>query len=101
MVLTLGILGLVLCAFCAPVALFMGKGDLRAMDAGRMDPAGRGTTQAGWILGIIGTVILCLQVLLGLLYIVFVVFILGLAATSAATNSRTTGPSSSPSSLGP
>ena len=43
----------------ASVALGMGvwavgRRDLRTMDAGRMDPAGRGLTQAGRVLGILG-----------------------------------------------
>jgi hypothetical protein len=40
----------------------MGKNDLREMDAGLMDPAGRGLTQAGKICGMI-SVILALVVL--------------------------------------
>ncbi|MEK9633677.1 MAG: hypothetical protein VW622_07545 [Opitutae bacterium] len=35
----------------------MGSGDLKAMDAGTMDPAGRGNTNAGKICGIIGCVL--------------------------------------------
>lgn len=53
MILTLGILGLILCPVCAPFAWFMGWQDLAAMGAGRMDPEGRGLTQAGMILGIV------------------------------------------------
>jgi hypothetical protein len=35
----------------------MGQSDLSEMNAGRMDPSGRGITQAGMILGIIGTIL--------------------------------------------
>ena len=85
MVLTLGILGLVICAVCGVIALIMGKNDLRAMDSGRMDPAGRGMTQAGWILGIIGSVLLCIQLAVVVLYIVIFVFIVGAAGVAAAS----------------
>jgi hypothetical protein len=33
----------------------MGQSDLSQMKVGRMDPSGRGMTQAGMVLGIIGT----------------------------------------------
>jgi hypothetical protein len=36
----------------------MGSTDLKEMDAGTMDPSGRGQTQAGRICGIIATVLL-------------------------------------------
>ena len=51
LVLVLGLLGLVpLCLFiCGIVAWVLGSRDLREMDAGRMDPGGRGMTQAARI----------------------------------------------------
>jgi len=85
MVLTLGILGLIICAACGVFALVMGKNDMREMDAGRMDPSGRGLTQAGWILGIIGTVILGIQLLVILLYLVIIVFFVGMMGVAAAS----------------
>jgi len=84
MVLTLGILGLMLCAICGVIAMVMGRNDMRAMDAGQMDPAGRGMTQAGWVLGIIGTVLLCLQLLFGLLYLCIIVFVIGAGVAGAS-----------------
>jgi len=57
LVLVLGILGLVCCIICGIVAWVFGNTDLREMDAGRMDPSGRGLTQAGKILGIISVVL--------------------------------------------
>lgn len=64
LVLVLGILGIVFgCAPVAIVAWVMGRGDLAKIDAGVMDPAGRGTTQAGMILGIVGTVLFVLSLL--------------------------------------
>jgi hypothetical protein len=41
-------------------AWVMGSGDLKKIRAGAMDPDGEGTTQAGWICGIIGV---CLSTL--------------------------------------
>jgi hypothetical protein len=52
-VLVLGIIGLVCCMVCGIIAWVLGHNDIKEMDAGRMDPAGRGTTQAGMICGII------------------------------------------------
>ncbi len=57
MILVFGILGLVCCFILGIVAWVMGSGDLREMDAGRMDPSGRGLTQAGKICGIISVVL--------------------------------------------
>src|SRR5690349_10448850 len=64
LVLALGVLSLVLLSICFPVgavlglvAWVMGQGDLRKLKRGDMDPAGQGLTQAGWICGIIGTLL--------------------------------------------
>jgi hypothetical protein len=56
-VLTLGILGLVICFVCGIIAVVMGGSDLRAMREGRMDPSGEGSTKAGYVCGIVS---LCL-----------------------------------------
>ena len=61
-ILTLGILGIVLCFICGIIAWVMGKNDLRQMDAGAMDPAGRDLTNAGRICGIIGFIMGCISV---------------------------------------
>lgn len=58
-VLALGIMAL-LCNVCLVpgiAAWAMAHEDLKQMDAGIMDPSGRGMTQAGMVLGIIGTVL--------------------------------------------
>ena len=60
----LGILGLVLCSVLAPIAWYMGNEEVRAIDAGRRDSANRGTANAGRILGIIGTVLMGLGIIL-------------------------------------
>lgn len=82
LILVLGILSLVCCAPCGIFAWIMGKNDLKEMDSGAMDPSGRSNTNAGRICGMIGTILLCLQVLLGLAWVVFVV-ILGAAGAAA------------------
>ncbi len=65
-VLTLGIISLAaMVVWCAAplwailglAAWIMGQTDLRKMNSGQMDDRGRSTTQAGWICGIIGTVL--------------------------------------------
>jgi len=78
LILVLGILGLVICTPLAIVAWVLGSGDLKEMDAGTMDPAGRGNTQAGKICGIIGTVLLIISV-----FVVGIFFIFGFAAAMA------------------
>ena len=72
LILVLGILGIVCCFICGIIAWVMGNNDMREMDAGRMDPTGRGLTQAGKICGIVsvilqivGFVIWLLMMLLG------------------------------------
>ncbi len=70
-ILTLGILGIVLCFICGIIAWVMGKNDIRQMDAGTMDPAGRDLTQAGKICGIIGFVMGCISVGGVILWILF------------------------------
>lgn len=80
LILVLGILGLI--GVCWPlgiVAWIMGNGDLKEMDAGLMDPSGRGLTTGGRICGIIATILMILGVLL-------VIAIFGLGILGAATS---------------
>lgn len=79
MILVLGILGLVCCFIFGIAAWVMGGGDLKKMDAGVMDPEGRGLTQAGRICGIISVVL----TLLGLIIYVLLM-LLGVAASAFA-----------------
>ncbi|HIN84251.1 MAG TPA: DUF4190 domain-containing protein [Phycisphaerales bacterium] len=67
MILVFGILGLLVCMPLGIVAWVMGSADLKAMDAGTMDPDGRSSTQAGKILGIIATLLAVLSFVLGML----------------------------------
>lgn len=64
-ILAFGIIGIACCIIFAPIAWVMGQSDLGQIKAGRMDPNGRSLTQAGMVLGIIGTVILAAQVIFG------------------------------------
>jgi uncharacterized membrane protein len=82
LILVLGILGLVVCAPLAIAAWVMGAGDLKQMDAGAMDPSGRGNTQAGKICGIIGTILMILGII-----IVGILFTIGFAAALAQHHS--------------
>lgn len=80
LILVLGILSIVLCAICGPIAWIMGNGDIREMKAGRMDPEGMGLTTAGKICGIVGTVFM----ILGLIYIVVMFLFVGAVAVGGA-----------------
>src|SRR5512136_2584568 len=57
LILVFGILGIVSCFPLGIAAWVMGKRDLKEMDAGTMDPSGRGHTNAGRICGMIGTLL--------------------------------------------
>ena len=77
-ILVLGILGLVVCGPLGIVAWILGSNDLKEMDAGTMDPSGRGTTNAGKICGMIATVLMVVAVVIALL-----VFMLGFGMAAA------------------
>ena len=59
----LGILGIVICSVIAPFAWNMGKKTMNEIDASGGQLGGRGMAQAGYIMGIIGTVLLIIGVL--------------------------------------
>lgn len=70
LILTLGILSFVLCGiFTGIPAWIMGGSDLKAMDAGEMDPDGRGLTQAGKICGIISTLLSVIGLVVGIILV--------------------------------
>jgi uncharacterized membrane protein len=81
LVLVLGILGLIICAPLAIVAWILGANDIKEMDAGTMDPAGRGTTNVGKILGIIGTILMIISIVVGILLVA-----LGVVGAAAASH---------------
>ena len=73
LILALGILGIVCCFICGIIAWVMGNNDMREMDAGRMDPSGRGLTQAGKICGIVSVILQIMGFVIG-----FLMMLLGL-----------------------
>ena len=68
LILVLGILSLVVCGPLGIFAWIMGSGDLKQMDAGTMDPSGRGTTNAGRICGMIATIFIIIGLVIGALF---------------------------------
>jgi hypothetical protein len=67
----LGVLGILCCPICAPIPWILGANDLKKIDSGTMDPAGRTQTKVGMILGIVGTGLLVLRV--GLMIVMSIV----------------------------
>jgi phage FluMu protein Com len=63
-ILALGIGSYVCCVLLGIAAIIMASKDLRLMNEGIMDPAGRGLTQAGMILSIIHLVLIVMGILL-------------------------------------
>ena len=61
--LVLGILGIVVCQVVAPFALAVGRRTLREIDASGGRLGGRSAAQVGYVLGIVGTVMLGVGVL--------------------------------------
>jgi hypothetical protein len=67
LVLALGLLGIFFCSVLCIAAWIMGATDLREIRAGRMDQGGYGLTMAGMIIGIIGTALTALFVVVAVL----------------------------------
>jgi len=78
LILVLGIAGLLFAGILSPVAWVLGNRALREINATGVHPGNESMIAAGRILGIIGTVVLVLAVLLGVALVV-------LFATAAAT----------------
>ena len=72
----LGILGLVCCGLASPFAIWTGRKAMKEIDASGGWMRGRGQAQAGFIMGIIGTVLWVLGILF---YVVMIGF--GMAAS--------------------
>ena len=72
--LVLGILGVVLCSLTAPFAWRIGKQTVREIDESNGQLRGRGAAQAGYVMGVIGSVLLALYLLaaVGLLAVIAV-----------------------------
>jgi hypothetical protein len=77
--LVLGIVGIVCCALCAPVAWYMGGQELKAIQEGRSPLAGQGMAKAGQILGIIGTILM-------VLWFLWIIFFGGMAILQGMAN---------------
>jgi uncharacterized membrane protein YjgN (DUF898 family) len=77
--LVLGILGIVVCGVIAPFAWSIGRSSLREIDASGGALGGRGKAQAGYIMGIVGTVLLALAV-------VALLALVAVASTSSTTS---------------
>ena len=80
----LGIIGLVACQVASPFAWAMGKRTVAEIDASGGRLGGRGQAQAGYILGIVGTILLGLAVAFLLVYLVIMIAVFGGMAASNA-----------------
>ncbi len=84
LVFVLGLLGVIFCVMFwigSPLffgltipAFIMGKKDLKAIKEGRMDPSGEGLTRAGYVLGIVGTILASLCSVGAIGYVAFFAF---------------------------
>ncbi|MGS2807289.1 DUF4190 domain-containing protein [Nocardia sp. MW-W600-9] len=81
-VLILGILGLALCGVLAPFAWAKGRTVLGEIDASQGRVGGRSQAYAGYIMGIVGSVVLAVSLLIGVASVVVLV-IVGAAESSA------------------
>ncbi|HJZ93303.1 MAG TPA: DUF4190 domain-containing protein [Gemmataceae bacterium] len=68
LILVLGILGLMVCGIIGIFAWMFGKRDLDLMKRGLMDKEGEALTRVGYILGIVGTILFLIAVLVVGLY---------------------------------
>ena len=79
LILVLGILSIIICGLLGIPAWLMGNRDLAEMTAGTMDGSGRSTTNAGRICGMIGTILLFIGFVVGILMLLSV-FVFGFNA---------------------
>jgi hypothetical protein len=82
--LVLGILGFLCCQILSPVAWYLGAQERNAIRNGLSAPEGEGVATAGMVLGIIGTVLLSLGIIMTLLWMLFAG---GMAFLSTLTSS--------------
>lgn len=62
--LILGIFGILCCGLLGIAAWVMGNNELAAISSGRRDPVNAGTARAARIIGIIGTVLIVLPIII-------------------------------------
>ena len=82
--LVLGILGLVLCQVLSPFAWVIGGRAVREIDASQGTLGGRGSANAGRVLGIVGTALLVVGLVVG------AILLAGLAVSSSTTEFEST-----------
>jgi len=68
--LILGIVSVLCCALAGPFAFFIGNGSRNRIQASGGTLGGYGMATAGWIMGIIGTVFLALEILYGIILVI-------------------------------
>jgi hypothetical protein len=73
----------VLCSVLAPFAWRIGKRTVDEIDASNGQLGGRGSAQAGYIMGIIGTILLGLAVIFLVFWLIIVVIAVGSSSTSS------------------
>ena len=84
LILILGVLSLMACQLIGPFAWAMGGADLKKMRAGVMDPAGENETRIGYILGIVGTVLLLISFALRVVWFAFFFRVVGAGVAAGA-----------------
>ena len=92
LILVFGILGII--PGCLPLGIcawVMGNKDLKDMDQGLMDPSGRDTTKVGKILGIIGTILISILLVVYVLIFVFAFGVVGVSAMKQAEEAQKAG----------
>ena len=70
--LVLSIVGLVCCQLLSVVGLVLGRKTVNEVDEGLVDPSARGTAQAAFVIGIIGSVLLAIGLVIVVLFLVAV-----------------------------
>src|SRR5262245_51054468 len=75
LILVLGILSLMVCGVLGIFAWIMGKRDLELIRQGQMDKEGEPLTKVGYILGIVGTILFMIQMLIFVAYFIFIIAI--------------------------
>lgn len=82
----LGLLSIILCQVLGPFAWKMGNDEVRAVNEGRRSPENLGLAQAGRICGIVGTCLLAVVLVFGILWLLLLVFgIVGAVSTEFRT----------------
>jgi hypothetical protein len=84
-ILILGILSIAICGLLGPIAWVMGNQSMKDIRMGVMDPREEGLVNAGRIIGMIVTILICLGVVL---YCGILVFAIGIGAAGSAVGPR-------------